>query len=252
MHRLYIKTIGEGPDLVMLHGWAMHSGIWSSVQAQLSSKFRLHLIDLPGHGHNTAIPAFSLEEMVKVIAANLPSSCILCGWSLGGQVAIKLALGLPKQINKLVLVATTPSFIKREHWQWGMEETTVQLFMSNLEKQYVQTINRFFTLQMKGSCDSSTMLTQLRNNFFGSLKPNEQSLKAGLQILVTTDLREEVSKLTLPVLLIHGKNDVITDCEASEWMHQQLIDSKLDLYQRCGHAPFLSYPNQFVASLYDL
>jgi len=252
MHRLHVESIGEGPDLVMLHGWAMHSGIWSSVQARLSDKFRLHLIDLPGHGHSAQIPAFSLEQMVEVIATTLPSSCILCGWSLGGQIAIKLALRLPKQINKLVLVATTPSFIKREHWQWGMDEATVQLFMSNLEKQYVQTINRFFTLQMKGSSDSSTTLAQLRNNFFGSVKPNEQSLKVGLQILLTTDLREEVGNLTQPVLLIHGKNDVITDCEAAEWMHQQLTDSKLDLYQRCGHAPFLSYPNQFVASLYDL
>lgn len=252
MHPLHVKTIGEGPNLVMLHGWAMHSGIWSSVQAQLSYKFRLHLIDLPGHGYSADVPAASLEEMVEMISAVLPPTSILCGWSLGGQIAIKLALRLPEQIDKLILVATTPSFIKRDYWQWGMDEATVQLFMNNLEKQYIQTINRFFTLQMKGSSDSSTTLMQLRNNFFGSLKPNEQSLKVGLQILLTTDLREAVGKLTLPVLLIHGRNDVITDCGAAEWMHQQLVDSKLDLYQRCGHAPFLSYPNQFVASLYDL
>lgn len=252
MHRLYVKTIGEGPDLVMLHGWAMHSGIWSSVQTKLSNRFRLHLIDLPGHGYSAQTPVSSLEEMVEMIAAILPSPCILCGWSLGGQIAIKLALRLSNQINKLILVATTPSFIKREHWQWGMDEATVQMFMNNLEKQYVQTINRFFTLQMKGSSDSSTMLTQLRNNFFGSVEPNKQSLKVGLQILLTADLREEISNLTLPILIIHGKDDVITDCEAAEWMHQKLIDSKLNLYQRCGHAPFLSYPDQFVANLYDL
>lgn len=252
MQRLRVKTMGEGPDLVMLHGWAMHSGIWDSVQTLLSDQFRLHLIDLPGHGYNADIPAYSLEGMVEMIAAAIPSSCVLCGWSLGGQIAIKLALALPKQIKKLVLVATTPSFIKREHWQWGMDEATVQLFMSNLEKQYVQTIHRFFTLQMKGGGDTSTTLTQLRNNFFGSLEPNEQSLKVGLEILLTSDLREEVGNITQPVLLIHGKNDVITHFEAAAWMHQHLVNSKLEIYQRCGHAPFLSYPNQFVASLYDL
>ncbi|MXS81486.1 pimeloyl-[acyl-carrier protein] methyl ester esterase, partial [Nitrosomonas sp. GH22] len=45
---IHIKIIGAGPDLVMLHGWAMHSGVWEGVIGSLSHRFRLHCVDLPG------------------------------------------------------------------------------------------------------------------------------------------------------------------------------------------------------------
>lgn len=252
MSRLHIEMLGEGPALVMLHGWAMHSGIWDSIRDQLARRFCLHLVDLPGHGRSLANESYSLDKMVERVAAILPQASIVCGWSLGGQVAIKLALSVPQQVSKLVLVATTPSFVKREGWQWGMDELTLQLFMENLQRYYPQTLNRFFTLQVTGSRDMTNILAQLRNSFFQHKQPDSHILKAGLQILLTSDLREEIASITQPVTLLHGENDVITQVEAAKWMHRYLPHSKFIGFPHCGHAPFLSHPNQFVASLYDL
>ena len=50
-------------------------------------------------------------------------------------------------------------------------------------------------------------------------------------------------------VLLHGENDVITDPCAADWMHKQLENSKLVLFPRCGHAPFLTDPETFVACL---
>jgi pimeloyl-[acyl-carrier protein] methyl ester esterase len=47
---LCIETVGDGPDLVLLHGWGMDSGIWDGVRDQLSQMFRVHVVDLPGYG----------------------------------------------------------------------------------------------------------------------------------------------------------------------------------------------------------
>ncbi|MEK7768473.1 MAG: alpha/beta hydrolase, partial [Pseudomonadota bacterium] len=52
-----------------------------------------------------------------------------------------------------------------------------------------------------------------------------------------------------PVMLLHGENDVITNPAAARWMHQQLHDSELLMLPGCGHALFLSHPDQFIASL---
>lgn len=252
MSQLHVQTLGQGPDLVMLHGWAMHSGIWNSICDQLAMHFRLHLVDLPGHGQSSRWESYTLEGIVARVAEILPQESIVCGWSLGGQIALKLALSVPKQVSKLVLVATTPCFVKRNNWRWGMDEPTLQLFMENLERHYVQTLNRFFTLQVNGSLDMTNVLAQLRNHFFQHKQPDGHALRAGLQILLTTDLREELANVTQPVLLLHGENDVITHVEAARWMQQQLPDAKYIGFSHCGHAPFLSYPTQFVASLYDL
>ncbi len=58
-------------------------------------------------------------HIVEIMAEILPKESIVCGWSLGGQVAIDPALYQPLRIKQLVLVATKPFFVKRKDWLWG-------------------------------------------------------------------------------------------------------------------------------------
>lgn len=252
MSRIHVKILGAGPDLVLLHGWAMHGGIWDGICHQLAQNYRLHLVDLPGHGLSPACEPGSLESMVEMVAEILPENCIMAGWSLGGLIAIELALQRPAQIAKLVLVSTTPCFVKSEDWQWGMSAAILQLFSKNLAQNYASTINRFLTLQLSGGNDSKTVLAKLRKNFFEYSQPDSLALQTGLEILLTSDLREKITEIKQSVLLLHGKNDVITDAGAASWMNQQLLNSKLTIFPDCGHAPFLSFPHQFVTSLNEL
>ena len=70
---LRVDTIGSGPPLVLLHGWAMHGGVFAPLVERLSSRFALHLVDLPGHGRSrdSAVP-LQLEACVEAIAAQVP------------------------------------------------------------------------------------------------------------------------------------------------------------------------------------
>ena len=252
MSNVHVETIGEGPDLVLLHGWAMHSGIWSGVRNRLAHYFRLHLVDLPGHGlsPNPWIDTpGTLEHMSEIVAEGLPESSIICGWSLGGQVAMELALHEPERIKKLVLVSTTPSFVQREDWIWGMEAATLKLFMKNLKQDYVSTLNRFLALQVSGGINTSVLLTQLRESIFQEGKPDEAGLQMGMQILLTTDIRERIKSIDQPVILLHGENDVIAHPDAARWMHEHLQNSELVMLPYCGHTPFLSHTNQFITNI---
>ncbi len=251
MSSVHVKIMGAGPDLVLLHGWAMHSGIWACVCDQLAQSYRLHLVDLPGHGLSPSGVSVSLQSMVERVAEILPDDCIVGGWSLGGQVAIELALQKSMQVAKLVLIATTPCFIKRENWQWGMDATILQMFTQNLAQNYTSTINRFLTLQLNGSNDSKAVLASLRKTFFQYSQPDKVALQAGLNILLTNDLREKFGEIKQPVLLLHGESDVITRAAVARWMNQQLFDAKLVMFANCGHAPFLSFPDQFITHLHE-
>lgn len=250
--RLHTESIGTGPDLVLLHGWAMHSGIWNSVRERLARHFRLCLVDLPGHGFSPACEPGTLEHVVEMVLDILPPSCMVCGWSLGGQVAVELALREPVRVKKLALISTTPCFVRRKDWQWGIDAATLQLFMRNLKRDYATTLSRFLTLQVSGSGDATAVLAQLRESFSQRDRPDEVGLQTGLQILLTSDLREKLRNVTQPAILLHGENDVITGPGAARWMNQQLQNSRLVMLPRCGHAPFLSYPDQFVASMVQI
>lgn len=249
MNKVHVDIHGQGPDLVLLHGWAMHGGIWDCVREALAQQFRLHLIDLPGHGLSPGCEPGSLEQLTELIAELLPQRCMLGGWSLGGQIAMQLALREPQRVESLVLISTTPCFTRRDDWQWGMEHKLLQLFLENLKLNYATTINRFMTLQMNGDRDASKILSRLRKQFFQRAEPDPDALEKGLKILQHSDLREFFGQIQQPVLLMHGENDVITHPASADWMHQQLPQSQRVMFAHCGHAPFLSYPETFVAHL---
>ena len=253
MRKVYVETLGEGPDLVLLHGWAMHSGIWESVRSQLAQHFRLHLVDLPGHGASPTPwihEPDALKNMTSMIADSLPEHSIICGWSLGGQIAMKLSLDIPERIDRLILVSTTPSFIQRKDWIWAMEEDILESFIGNLNQDCASTLNRFFTLQIQGDINTLSLLRRLRKLISKERKSDQDGLKIGMKILLTTDLRRSVKNINHPVTLLHGKNDAIVPVDSARWLHENLEDSKLIILPDCGHIPFLSHTDQFLSSIF--
>jgi pimeloyl-[acyl-carrier protein] methyl ester esterase len=247
---IHSETLGSGPDLVLLHGWAMHGGVWQGVRDQLAMRYRVHLFDLPGHGFSPAHEPGDFNHVIEIINENLPSDCIVCGWSLGGQIAMQLAINDPGRIKKLVLVATTPCFVQQQDWPWGMEHRFLQLFLENLHLNYKTTINRFLTLQINGERHSTQALTQLRTYFFERKRPDYAALQKGLTILQTNDLRSKLQDIKQPVLLLHGDHDVVTHPSAAQWMTLRLKNARLVMFPHCGHAPFLSDPEQFVTCIH--
>ena len=87
---LHVETAGNGPPLVLLHGWAMHSGIWGPLVGRLARRFRVHAVDLPGHGHSPLAGSFTLEGASTAVATSIPFDAgplTVFGWSLGGLIA---------------------------------------------------------------------------------------------------------------------------------------------------------------------
>ena len=84
---LHVEVVGKGPPLVLLHGWAMHGGVFAPLVARLRDRYTLHIVDLPGHGlsRDCDIP-LALDPCVEAIAAHVPPAP-WCGWSLGGLIA---------------------------------------------------------------------------------------------------------------------------------------------------------------------
>jgi pimeloyl-[acyl-carrier protein] methyl ester esterase len=81
---LHCRSVGTGPDLVLLHGWGLHAGIWDPVVETLSARFRLHLYDLPGHGLSAPVEHFTRDEVCAALARSAPAQAYWLGWSLGG------------------------------------------------------------------------------------------------------------------------------------------------------------------------
>ena len=78
--KLYTETGGDGPDLVLIHGWGLHAGVWDEFAPLLEAGFRVTRIDLPGHGRSDWQGDGSLDEMVDALLAATPETAVWLGW----------------------------------------------------------------------------------------------------------------------------------------------------------------------------
>ncbi|NLV54540.1 MAG: alpha/beta fold hydrolase [Acidimicrobiales bacterium] len=102
---LHATTIGAGPRLVLLHGFTQTSAAWAPVATRLAHRYEVTSVDLPGHGGSSAVD-LDLPETAAAVAA-VAGRATYVGYSMGGRVALRLALDRPDAVERLVLVGAT-------------------------------------------------------------------------------------------------------------------------------------------------
>jgi pimeloyl-[acyl-carrier protein] methyl ester esterase len=252
---VHVESMGRGRPLVMLHGWAMHSGLWSPLLPRLIERYRLHLVDLPGHGYSDVLgPPLSLTRITEAVEravaeTSAPGPVMVLGWSLGGQIALEWARHDPARIGALVLMSTTPSFVQRPGWPFAMDERALRRFGDELRVAYRPTLKRFVALQVHGSEHERDAIASLRAQLFARGEPSPQSLTGSLELLAASDLRHEIAAISQPALVIAGDRDTITPIAAARWLASKLQHATLLTIPGAAHAPFLSHPEAVVAAL---
>ncbi|MDW8478643.1 MAG: alpha/beta hydrolase [Xanthomonadales bacterium] len=109
-------------DLVLLHGWGMHGGIFEPLLAALPEGIGARTIDLPGHGARAARPVpATLEDWAEAVLAEAPPRASWLGWSLGGLVALAAARLAPERVERLILVASAPRLTPAPDWPEGID-----------------------------------------------------------------------------------------------------------------------------------
>lgn len=245
----HVEIIGQGKPLVLIHGWGMHSGVWQPLVKQLSKKYMMYLVDLPGMGNSRPIEPYHLYAMADAVAEVIPGVSDVLGWSLGGLVAQCIAANQPDRVRRLVLVSTTPCFVNKADWQAGIDPANFNTFAKNVNADYKRTILQFLTLQCMKASDARSTIKELRASFELKPTPTQTTLERALHVLLESDLREQAPSIRKPALLIHGDRDTLAPVQAAHWMAQNLPKGFLRVMSGAAHAPFLSHREAFIASL---
>jgi len=246
---MHIKKIGQGKDLVLIHGWGMHSGIWEPIIDKFSNEYTLHLVDIPGMGKSHVIDPYDLNHVVEVISESLPTSFDILGWSLGSLITLKMSLMYPEKIHRMVLVGGTPCFINQIDWSHGVDIRDFNDFANKLFKNYKSTMINFYTLQLMHSKNSKLLIKKLKQIDEAENPPDVKSLQLGLDILLKNDLRDDINKIEHQTLLIVGDMDRLTPKSASMWLESHMKKGQLKVIEGASHIPFLSHPDEFFCHL---
>ena len=269
---LHVDRYGDsGAPLLFIHGWGMHGGLWGGVLEELASQYRVMAVDLPGHGLSRRVgttlcprgtievwadktPAHpALDAIVDQLAAQFSDigPITVCGWSLGAQVALRWAMLYPLQVQRLVLVSATPCFVQQADWHCAMAANTLSAFSDALELNYLQTLRRFLSLQLRGSEQERELLATLRGGLLSRGEPDMATLQGGLNILRDCDLRASLPEIHQAALVIAGVRDTLTPLPAAQFLASRMPNARLAEIEGAAHAPFLSHPDEFVEQLVD-
>lgn len=253
-HDTYAHTgTHENPaDLLLLHGWGLHSLVWDAVMPALLEQFQVTVIDLPGLGRSP-VPGgdYNLDYLVEHVLAVAPHNAVWIGWSLGGMVAMRAAAQFPERVKALITVASTPQFVADERWPAALKPELLQGFRNLLDEDWEGTLIRFLALQCK---DSETMRDDVRTLkeivYFHGL-PAQKALRCGLEILRDVRLLDELQKIRCPTLHVFGEKDNLVPVSASSAVRQFQPDAKTAVIKGVSHVPFLSAPDLFIAACRD-
>jgi len=249
MSELFIETRGHGPrHFVLLHGWAMHGGIFAPLTAALARHATVHVVDLPGHGHSrdSTLPLEPAACAAAVAAATPPATWL--GWSLGGLVALAGALEHPQQVEALVMTCALPCFVRKPGWSCGMAPEVFATFGRELDGDYHATLDRFLALEAMGSEHARHEMRRLREDVFARGEPDKRVLKEGLAVLEGTDLRARLPELTRPGAWIAGARDRLIPWRAMQWSAEQ-VGGTFTRIDHAGHAPFIGFVDEVAAAI---
>ena len=235
-----IYSEGEGRDLVLLAGWGMHRAMWGNLPAYLAQHARVHICEMPGYAGDSSPETPNLDQLIDALADASAEKVDVLGWSLGGMFALKWAERYPQQVERLVLLAATPSFLNREGWPHGTAPAVLRNFSLALRKDAEALMSEFLAMLSSGEKQPDLSLGDMVKLYKRLPPASVSALNWGLEQLRDIDLRESIGALRCPVLLLHGESDSVTPVGASKWMVERLPHAQLQQLNHCGHAPHLS------------
>ncbi len=236
---------------LLVHGWATDSHVWDGFVEHLPAGWDVVRVDLPGHGGGceweepTLRPG--MEAVVKTLQGMEGRSTVAVGWSLGGQVLLKTILEEPYLFDRLVLISTTPCFTKRADFPHAQPRGVVRRMIRDMRLNPSDTVRRFYGLnftpeemRLKGVDEFIRRYTSLSIDHRGLIPP--------LEALYRIDLRDDLTRISLPTLVIHGDMDGVCPVSAGIYLGERIKGAEVKILRNTAHAPFITRSSE-VAGL---
>jgi len=248
---LHVTDAGEGRPIVLIPGWPLSDEMYEYQYNDLMNKdFRVIGITLRGFGRSDKpYGAYNYDVHAKDIKSILDKldikDAVLGGFSMGGAIAIRyIANYKAAHVSKLILAgAAAPLWTQREDFPYNFTQ---------------KDVDELIALNFR---DRPKLLTDFANIFSATENSLNEGIKKwlnGIGLVATahatgqclyalrdTDLREDLKKINIPTLILHGKKDKICSYQLAEQLNAGIENSQLIAFENSGHSLFLEESKKF-------
>ncbi len=251
---LHYESIGRGQPIILLHGWINSWDVWRDSMIALAEErsYRVYALDFWGfgdsaNGNGTGVgtgESFQISSYVEMVHQFMDTLGILnapvAGHSMGGTVALQLALSYPDRIKKVAVVgspiigSSLNPFLKLAGYGW----------IAELVWRYPVMLSTIMRIILAG--DSK----KVRQMIFRDVKRTSiESFFRSIGDLRDTDLRDDLDRLELPTLGIYGRKDNIVSPSNAKIMANTIPNAEVMMMDKSRHFSMIDEPDKFVNTL---
>jgi len=236
------KIAGEGPAVLILHGWGGSSDSWVKVQEILSKKgFKVVVPDLPGFGKSvTPKEPWRVSDYVDWV--NFFTNCLnlsdfyLIAHSFGGQVAAKFTVLHPEKVRKIVFCASAAIRPKP-----GLKTRVIY----SLAKIGNAVFSPKYMVRLKDAA---------RNFFYILLRHRDYekangTMKETIKNVLKEDLLSELPEIKKETLIVWGEADKMVPLKHALIYKEKIENSRMEVFPKIGHSPHLEIPEKLAEVL---
>ena len=252
---LHITDAGEGRPIVLIPGWPLSDEMYEYQYNDLmNSHFRVIGITLRGFGksskpytaYNYDVHALDIKRVLDKLDVK---DAILCGFSMGGAIAVSyLSLYGSSRVSKLVLAgAAAPIWTQREDFPYNLTQSAVDDLIALNYKDRPLLLANFAKIFSATETSLNKGISKWLNGM--GLVASAHATAQCLYALRDTDLRNDLKKIDIPTLIMHGKKDKICSFDLAEQSKKLLSDARLIAFEHSGHSLFLEETRKFNTEL---
>lgn len=249
--QLHFQQVGEGKPLVILHGIFGSSDNWLTVGKELAKNYRVYLVDLCNHGKSPRTEQFNYQAMSAAVRQLLEEEnigkAVLLGHSMGGKVAMQVAVSYPDALEKLIVADIAPRYYPVHHDQILAGLSALDLSRITSRQEADQQLAQY----EPHPTVRAFLLKNLYRNDEGKFAWRLNLPVINEQIENVGEALDENARVTIPTLFIAGtKSKYIQEPDLS-LIHRIFTHATVEYIADAGHWLHAEKPAEFVAVVRD-
>lgn len=253
---LHVATSGDGPPLVLLHGFTGSTQTWASLRSVAEKSHTVIAVDLPGHGNSSAPNdprCYSLTRFAEKLSRILDEFSIdrtaLLGYSMGGRAALRFALAHGDRVSGLILESMSPGITDPaaraararadNALADAIESDGIEAFVNRWERLPIWETQRALPDEVR---------TRLREQRLENRQEGLANSLRGASAGQDEPVYDGLGEIEAPTLLIAGELDS-KYVEIAESMQKAMSNARLSIIDDAGHAAHFERPDDFASAV---
>jgi pimeloyl-ACP methyl ester carboxylesterase len=260
--RLHLRVTGDGPPLILLHGWTSSHTIWNPFLDALSQHHRLYIPDARGHGGHplTATHAPDIRRLARDVQNLIGhfdlDRVAIAGHSMGTLTLWQYVADFGgARLSRACVIDQSPKLMTDASWPHGIygdfDAAHAKRFDDALHEDFAEAVLRLaangLNRRAHDTYARNTRGWRLNRETLRELTP--EPLIAIWRSLVAADYRAVLPRLTVPTLLVWGGESNFYGPATADYLLGQLPDARIVSYEGADHCPQLTHPDNFTGDL---